>query len=241
MIEVRYQVKNEFLLATISRHLASKSSQLFKRFMELDDAAHFIAPFDRDESQLAKFMDEDGFEELMACFLAWLYTGKIFGNCLQYVKLWCFGQIIGSPSIMNLALMDLSSRFKSPRMMDIPPADRYRFVLILLEHAWDQSNFTTENKEAVIMEVHWENKKLLKLPVDIYAHLSLCEPMFVGDGYLKKHLAGRQQLGLQLARAIGAREKVNKAPWHEDCIGEYLVNEDMSERRFESDCRWEAA
>lgn len=95
-----------------------------------------------------------------------------------------------------------------------------------------------DDTDAVFMDVKWENKKMLKFLIDVYAYRAT-QKEFKDDEDLKTLLTGRDQLALQIARAIGAREKVEKAPWDEDCIGEYLVNEDMTESRFESDCRWE--
>ncbi|CZR66742.1 uncharacterized protein PAC_16643 [Phialocephala subalpina] len=108
----------------------------------------------------------------------------------------------------------------------------------ILKRCWDQSNFVFDDTDAVFMDVKWENKKMLKFLIDFYAYKAT-QKDFKEDDDLKVLLTGRDQLALQIARAIGAMEKVEKAPWHEDCVGEYLVNEDMTESRFESDCRWE--
>lgn len=80
---------------------------------------------------------------------------------------------------------------------------------------------------------------MLKFLIDVLAHRALHEKDFKNIAELKALITGGDQLAIQVARAIGAREKVKEAPWHEDCIGEYLVNEAMSKRIFESDCRWE--
>lgn len=224
-------------------------SHVFETAAGESDDPGCITPFEQfqqTQPMMARFMDlgsSDSFYDLLTCFAAWTYSRRIFRNAPWHVELWRLGQIIASPIFMNDILRDLCSYLATPCGIPLnsnPEGKRPVLAADLVKRCWDQANFMREDHNAIMMDVKWENKKMLKFLIDIYAHKAIHEKdFFKTDEGLKELLTGRDQLALQMARAIGSREKTKKAPWHAECIGEYLVNEDMSERRFESDCRWE--
>jgi hypothetical protein len=69
-------------------------------------------------------MDSKPVEYFIVCFHAWAYTRKIFRESRWHVELWCFGQIIGSPSFMNTVLKDFCI-YISAEIAD--PTKRQRF------------------------------------------------------------------------------------------------------------------
>ncbi|KUJ17060.1 uncharacterized protein LY89DRAFT_685026 [Mollisia scopiformis] len=229
-------------LVYVHRILAIQLSHHFKRCVgDFPDENEDIEPFEiseKTEPNFAQWARNAQLRHLMTCFGAWVYARTLPHETTQLVDLWRFGQIIGSPSFMNAVIIQLSANIEvyfssGDTISKVITADNVR-------RCWETSNFVRENKEAVCMEVNWDNKKMLKFFIDVFAHKALHVKNFFDENEdLKLLVTGRDQLALQVLRAIGARGQLDEAPWQYIGIKQYLVNEDMSESRFESDCRWE--
>lgn len=110
-----------------------------------------------------------------------------------------------------------------------------------VRQCWATFNFETDNQDDIVMAVVWENKKMLKFMIDVFAHKALHREDFKGNeevDEVKKLLGGRDQVAMQAMRAIGQREerRTKTPPWHPENLGEYFVDENMSEERLESYC-----
>lgn len=89
-----------------------------------------------EQPMLMEFMDSVPFHDLMTCFAAWSYTGRILRNSPWHVELWRFGQIIAAPSFMNAALRDLCfymSRQNAPPSSSSRPSQQFHLTADLVK------------------------------------------------------------------------------------------------------------
>lgn len=107
-----------------------------------------------------------------------------------------------------------------------------------LDSCWNEAYFRNEDQRAVVMVVNWENKKMLKFLLDVFAHKIIHKQHYSERDAFSGLLNHDTQLAKHVLKAIGAREARadHTEPWEGENIKEYLVNEDMSESRFESHC-----